>query len=86
MVTTRSMSAPKKVVEDSDEILTDEPRSDDEDDSDADEHGNLRDFVVYDEILDKPADHKALDQAWSTWTPATKGSLRYKKVVEKFSK
>ena len=69
------------------ETLRAEPRSDDEgDDSDADSHGNLRDFVVYDKITSKPVDHKVIDQAWSTWTPKTKGSMRYKNVVNKYSR
>lgn len=69
------------------ETLRPEPRSDDESDSDADEHGNLRDFVVYDKIVStKPPGHDSIDKAWSAWKPKTKGSLRFKKMVDKYSK
>ena len=68
------------------ETLRAEPRSDDDSDSDADERGNLVGFVEYTKSTGKPHDHLAIDKAWKTWMPNTKGGRRYKKIVSKYSK
>jgi hypothetical protein len=68
------------------ETLRPEPRSDDESDSDADERGNLRDFVVYEKSSEKPVDHEKIDREFNAWTPRTKGQQRLKNVIQKYSK
>jgi hypothetical protein len=54
------------------------------DDSDDDSEGSLKDFVVPDdeEIMCKPCDHLAVDEAWSSWKPHSPGALRFKKKVD----
>ena len=69
------------------DVIKVEPRSDDDSDSEKDEHGNLKGFVEYDGTKssgEKPADHKLVDQLWNSWTPTTPGGKRYKKILNKY--
>jgi hypothetical protein len=54
------------------------------DDSDDDSEGSLQDFIVPDdeEVLCKPCDHLAVDEAWNSWKPHSPGALRFKKKVD----
>jgi hypothetical protein len=85
MVTTRSATLKKVIPGD---WIRDEPRSEDGSDSDADEDGNLKGFVVPDHSVvdNKPADHAIVDKIWSASKPRTRGSARLHSVIKKHSK
>lgn len=65
-----------------------EARSEDGSDSDADENGNLKGFVVPDQSVvdNKPADHEAVDRAFNASKPRTKGAARLHSAIKKHSK
>ena len=75
---------PRKIIPG--DVIKAEPRSDDDSDSEKDEHGNLKGFVEYDggSPGEKPTDHKLVDQLWNSWTPTTPGGKRYKKILNKY--
>jgi len=55
------------------EVETDE--SSDESESD--------DFVASDDDAPPPSDHKAIDDEWNKWSPATDGARRFKNTVNR---
>jgi hypothetical protein len=50
---------------------------------DEDEY-ELDDFVVDDgnEIMERPPDHKEIDEEWNSWSPVSPGALRFKQTVD----
>lgn len=92
--TSSSSSGTRRPRSDS-ELLRDEPRSEDGSESEAekDEHGNLRDFVVPDDLIEDASDDEGfglsdrlLEEAWKAWKPLTKAEERFKDVIDKHSK
>ena len=51
-----------------------------EDMSDDDE---LDDFVVPDEPMELPPDHREIDAQWDSWVPSTSGARNFKNVVNR---
>jgi hypothetical protein len=72
--------------------LKDEPRSEDGSDSEADEDGNLRGFVVPDNLIEDGDDEggfglsdRRLEEDWRNWKPSTKAEKRFKNVIDKYT-
>ena len=84
MVTTRLI---EKKEGPGDWVDDDEPLSEDGTDSEeeADEEGNLRDFVVPDEVAVLPFDHTQIDSAWNQMKPNSIGLCRLHEVILKYT-
>ncbi len=76
------------------ELLKDEPRSEDGSESEAemDEDGNLRGFVVPDNLIEDGDDEggfglsdRRLEEDWCNWKPSTKAEKRFKNVIDKYT-
>ncbi len=44
----------------------------------------LDDFVVEDgnEIMERPPDHREIDEEWNNWNPVSPGALRFKQTID----
>jgi hypothetical protein len=65
------------------EEVDDESSSELESEDDGDDD-DLGDFIVPDdeEVMIKPPDHRAVDEGWKSWRPASAGARRFKEKVD----
>ncbi len=77
----------------SDETLTDESRSEDgtTTEEEMDDEGNLRGFVVPDNLLEDEGpgfglSDQRLEDDWESWKPLTKSEEMFKRIVDKYAK